>query len=281
MICLTGDLHHTSLGTGNQKHSDVREIVLASRYLDMLRESGTKVTYFVSGRAFEEEWDDLRAICDDELVEIGGHTYSCFEPELVHRVSKKLCGSYAGPPWLIARDVDRTIDIIRRRTGRTIRAWRNHMYMHGPYTYDVLAKAGIEVCSDVVSNTARGPSWQAAGLIELPINVIPDHEHLFHAERTPEWVGWWQKRYHWRDAFGSDSYYVDAWSDLVVSQIDENEARGALSTIIIHPITMYLCDRFASMRKILDRIRAARTVHVSEVAREASVRTKATLEAWS
>lgn len=281
MICLTGDLHHTSLGTGNQKHSDVPEITLAGRYLDILRESNTKVTFFVSGRSFDEEWDALRPLCDDELVEIGGHTYSCFEPEILHRVSKKLCGSYNGPRFLQRRDVERTIAVIRRRTGRTIRSWRNHMYMHGPFTYDVLAEAGIEVCSDVVSATARGPSWARPGLIELPITVIPDHEHIFHAERTPEWVAWWKKRYGFRDAFGSESYAIDAWADLVRSQIDENEARGALSTIIIHPITMYLADRFVSVRRVLDRVREARTIHAGDVASEATRRTRESLEAWS
>ena len=57
MICLTGDLHHASLGTENQRHCDITEIQVARRYTDMLSEAGVKVTYFVSGRAFDEEWD--------------------------------------------------------------------------------------------------------------------------------------------------------------------------------------------------------------------------------
>lgn len=281
MICVTGDLHHAALRTGNQQHSDVPEIVTAQRWLDILRESKTKVTYFVSGQAFDDEWPDLRPLCDDELVELGGHTYSCFTPALFHRASKKLCGSYNGPRWFQRRDVEKTIAAIRRRTGRTIRVWRNHMYMHGPYTYDVLRECGIEVCSDVVSATATGPVWARAGLIELPINVIPDHEHLYHAERTPEWVATWQRRYGFRDAFGSESYKVDQWAALVLAQIEENEARGALSTILLHPITMHLCDRFASARKILDRVRVSETVHASDVYRLAKLRTDTALETWS
>lgn len=155
------------------------------------------------------------------------------------------------------------------------------MYMHGPYTYDVLQACGIKVCSDTVSATAAGPSWAGDGLIELPINVIPDHEHLYHAERTPEWVAWWQQRYGFRDAFGSESYRVDQWADIVLSQIEANEARGALTTMILHPITMYLCDRFASARRILDRVRSAETVHASEVFDLAARRTRSALEVWS
>ncbi len=33
--------------------------------------------------------------------------------------------------------------------------------------------------------------------------------HLIHAERTPEWIDWWVKRYRWSDDFGPQSYYVD------------------------------------------------------------------------
>jgi hypothetical protein len=281
MICLTGDIHHGSLRTGNQLHSDVSEVELAGRFLDILRGSGVKATYFVSGKTFAEEWPVLRPICEDPSVEIGGHTYSCFEPVLFHRASKKLLGSYNGPRAWQRWDVTRTIDIVRQKTGRTIRAWRNHMYMHQGATDEVLAEAGIRICSDVVSATASGPYFRRSDLLEIPINVIPDHEHLYHAERTPEWVRAWQARYRWSDAFGSASYRVDEWAEIVLDQLRRNEERKALSTVIIHPITMYLCDGFVSVRKIVDYIASRPTCHVSEVEASARIRTAQALEAWS
>ena len=117
MICLTGDIHHMSLGTGNQQHSDVPEARIAARYLKMLEEARVNVTFFVSGRTFLEEWPDLAPICASEHVEIGGHNFSCFTPELFHRASKKLLGSYNGPAWAQRLDARFTIDIIRSRTG--------------------------------------------------------------------------------------------------------------------------------------------------------------------
>jgi peptidoglycan/xylan/chitin deacetylase (PgdA/CDA1 family) len=265
VICLTGDLHHMSLGTGNQKHCDITEVQVAQRYLALLRGAGVKVTFFVTGRAFAEEWSDLAPICADPLVEIGGHTYTCFEPSLLHRVSKKVVGSYNGPAAYERRDVRRTIDVIRRRTGRTIRLWRNHMYMHGPWTDRVLAEEGIQLCSDTVRAAATGPSRRPDGIIDLPINVIPDHEHLYHAERTREWVAAWRARYRWTDDFGPESYAIEEWTELAIEGLRQNEQRGALSTLIIHPITMYLCDRFAGFRRILEFIAARRTVHAGEV----------------
>ncbi len=265
MIWLSGDLHHAGLKTGNQRHADISEIQGAHRYLELLADVGVKVTFFVSGRAFDDEWSDLAPIVEHPLVEIGGHNYACFKPELPHRIYKKLTGNYHGPAWLERADVLRTLAAARRRTSKPVRCWRNHMYMHGPNTERVLAGCGIELCSDGVDRFASGPRWHPAGLYNLPINIIPDHEHLYHAERTREWVARWQARYAWSDDYGPASYDIDRWTELVLAGLAEREAARVLSTVIIHPITMYLCDRFASFRRILQFLAAARTVHASEV----------------
>lgn len=264
MICLTGDLHHQSLRTGNQLHSDVPELELAERFRQLARRRGIRLTYFVTGRAVAEEPARLRSIFADPLVEIGGHTYECFSPALPHRVWKKLGGSYTGPEWYERLDVARTIRVIGRH-GRRVRVWRNHMYMHGPATHRILAQAGIEACSDRVVADDSSPRWTDEGILDVPINVIPDHEHLYHAERTREWVARWQRRYDWRDAFGPESYDIGTWKELVIERLRANERRGALSTLIIHPITMYLCDRFAAAEQLLDEIARIQTVQMSDV----------------
>lgn len=265
MICLTGDVHHMSLGTGNQAHCDITEAQTAQRFVELVAGAGVKVTLFVSGKCFAEEWDDVRPLCESPAVEIGGHNWSCLTPQLWHRAWNKLTGSYNGPAWYQRRDCARTIRIIEEKSGRRIRCWRNHMYMHGPHTERVLAGCGIRACSDGVRKAAVGPTWHETGLMLLPINVIPDHEHVYHAERTPEWVAWWVKRYGWSDDFGSESYSVERWCDLVLDGLRQNEARGALSCAIIHPITMYLCDRFASFRRILDFVRTCETATMGEI----------------
>lgn len=269
MICLTGDLHHQSLGTGNQYHCDISEIQVAQRYMAMLREAGVKVTFFISGRAFDQQWDELQPICDDANVEIGGHNYSCFTPSWWHRFWNKTTGNYNGPMWYQERDTRRTIHAIKRRTGRTITSWRNHMYMHGPNTEQVLAKCGIRICSDGVRADATGPMWHPAGLFNFKINVIPDHEHIYHAERTRQWVYQWVQRYNWSDDYGSRSYPVEEWSEIALDCLHRNEERGAISNMLVHPITLYLSDRFKSFERILDYLSGQETVHLSEVHRHA------------
>ncbi len=265
MICLTGDLHHMSLGTGNQRHCDITEIQVARRYLDMLAQAGVKVTFFVSGRSFAEEWVDLAPLCSHPLVELGGHNYHCFEPALWHRAWNKINGSYNGPAWYQSRDAKQTIDIIRAKTGKTIRCWRNHMYMHGPFTERVLAEHGIRICSDGVDSQSNGPNWHPGGIFNFPLNVMPDHEHLYHAERTPQYVRRFINRYKWSDDYGSQSYYIEEWVERVEAELRQHEASGILSNMIIHPITLYLCDRFASFERLLGFISSRHTVHMSEV----------------
>jgi len=266
MICLTGDLHHMTLGTGNQQHCDITEMQVAEKYLRMLESAGAKVTFFVTGRSFAEEWKDLEYICNSKSVELGGHNYNAFKPALGHRIWKKAAGNYNGPYICQKKDAARTIKIIRQKTGKTIEVWRNHMYMHGPNTEKVLTSLGIKICSDGVQKTSNGLILHPAGIYNFPINIIPDHEHLIHAERTPEWIAWWQKRYNWSDDFGADSYKINEWTDLVLTGLQENEANGVVSNMIIHPITLYLCDKLESFKtKILPWLAEHQTVFMSEL----------------
>ena len=110
-------------------------------------------------------------------MEIGGHNYWCFEPQILHRVWKKMTGDYGGPRVLQKLDTEMTIKVINQELGRQVRSWRNHMYMHGPHIDQVLLEAGVEICSDGVERACVAPRMHSSGLWHMPINVIPDHEH--------------------------------------------------------------------------------------------------------
>ena len=265
MICLTGDIHHMSLRTGNQAHCDITEVQVAQRYLKMLEEANVKVTFFITGKCFAEEWEDLKPICEHPLVEVGGHTYSAFKPDLWHRAWNKINGSYNGPEWYQRWDTHRTVEIIKNKCGTTIQCWRNHMYMHGPFTERVLHDHGIKICSDGVNRSSNGPTRHPTGILNFPLNVMPDHEHLYHAERTLEWVARWVKRYNWSDDYGPESYYIEEWTERVLQELREHEDTGVLSNMLIHPITLYLCDRLRSFERILEFIASYETMHVTDV----------------
>jgi len=50
MICLTADLHHMSLKTGNQLHSDQTEMALAAQFVKMMEERDIKGSFFITGK---------------------------------------------------------------------------------------------------------------------------------------------------------------------------------------------------------------------------------------
>lgn len=270
MIALTFDIHHQSLGTGNQAHSDRSEPQCALDVLQMLEERNLKGTYFLTGKLVEEEGSRLNPIYHAPGLELGGHTYDCFEPSWFHRVWKKIDGSYPGPRWKERRDIRRTLEAIHRASGRICRSWRNHMYLHGPRTKALLAEAGVEVVSDRVTQGDPGPLPSPEGILDLAINVVPDHEHLIHAERTPEWIAWWTQRYGWKDAFGSESVEIEAWGDWVMDVLRQNQSEGHPSVFMLHPITMYLADGYKTLARILGEVKAEETRTVSELSREAS-----------
>jgi len=264
MICLTSDIHHMSLNTGNQQHSDRTEVDVANEFSKMLSSRGMKGTYFITGKCFEEEWYQLREICENQALEIGGHTYHCFMPELLHRVWNKVAGSYNGPRWYQNWDVAKTKRIIFRKTGKNITSWRNHMYMHGPYTESVLADNDIHICCDHVRRHEKGYTKDVNGVTNFPINIIPDHEHLYHAERTPEWVEQWIRRYNWSDDYGSKSYCFEDWFEIFKNEVLLRENSNVVSHILIHPITIYLCGGLKAMGDIVDFLAQFETVQVSE-----------------
>jgi hypothetical protein len=218
----------------------------------MLRGSNIKATYFISGKCFEEEWSRLEEICSNPDLEIGGHTYHCFMPELWHRGWNKLIGSYNGPRWYQSWDIAATKRIIQRKTGRVIKSWRNHMYMHGPYTEQALADNDIYICCDQVRRYGRLFDQHQTGVINFPLNIIPDHEHLYHAERTREWVQEWVARYNWSDDYGSASYEFDEWFEIFKQEILWREQQGIVSHLLIHPITIYLCGGLGALRSVVD-----------------------------
>ena len=267
MICITSDIHHMSLKTGNQAHSDLSEAAIACQFVERLHSNRAQITCFITGKLFEEEWSAIKPVCDSENVEIGGHTYYCFMPELWHRGCNKILGSYNGPKWQQNWDIAKTKRIIKNKTGRSISSWRNHMYMHGPHTEELLLRNGIEVCCDGVKGAATGFELHENGVLNFPLNIIPDHEHLYHAERTEKWVKQWVARYQWSDDYGSQSYYLNDWLEIFKHGILEREQQGIVSHLLIHPITIYLCGGFDALYHVADFLSQFETTTVTRLAR--------------
>jgi len=275
MICLTGDIHHMSLAINDQAFipdSGDSEAAIACRFLRLVERRGLKVTFYVTGRTLDEEWATLAPIAGSPLVEMGGHTYGGLPRPLRARMRSLLTGkrgvshgSSHGSPRAQERDVRRMIAAAERRTGRRIVSWRSHGLVTDVHTYPILARNGIRFVSDELSWTKILPERTPEGLVSHPLNVIMDHDHIYHAHRTHEYV---ERQKQAGGGYAADpereSYPIDEWADIVLRQVRGIERRGGLATVLMHPLCMYLSDRFAAAERLLDAFSGSQTVWASE-----------------
>jgi hypothetical protein len=145
------------------------------------------------------------------------------------------------------------LEIAERRTGRRIVSWRSHGLVVDANTYPILADNGVRFISDELSWAKMLPERTAEGLVSHPLNVIMDHDHIYHAHRTPAYVEQQKKSGggYAADPAG-DSYAIDEWAAIVRRQVQDIEARDGVATILMHPLCMYLADRFACAERLLE-----------------------------
>ncbi len=268
MICLTGDVHHASLMTNDQMYmaeSDLTEIRVTEQYVRLLAKYGVKSTLYVCGRCFTEEWDDLEPVVTHPLVEVGGHMFNARFPRECFDTYGEQTGLWNGPRWFQDWDIRRNVEVVRETMEYDIVSWRAHSYMVDANSYELLASHGIRLVSDAVEAANVLPKRIEHELISHPINTIPDHDHLYHAHRTHEYVEKINQRGYGADDFGAVSYSVEEWGDLVMKQALAIDAQGGVATILAHPICMYLADGFAVLEKLLERVAGMDTIWARDV----------------
>jgi peptidoglycan/xylan/chitin deacetylase (PgdA/CDA1 family) len=267
MICLTGDVHHMSLCTKESKFlpPGVTEVQVAQRYVQLLEQYGVKATLYVTGMCYVTERRELAPVVRSPLVEVGGHSFWARQPRKLFDWYGRRTGNWNGPRWFQAWDIRRNIAVCRSMCGQAPVSWRAHSYMTDPNTYPLLARYGVRCVSDAIEKGTLQPRRLPEGVISHPINVIPDHDHLYHAHRTPEFVAAANQRGYGADDFGAVSYTIAEWGELVAAQAEAIDAQGGVATVLAHPICMYIADEFATFGRLLQRWQGRRHVWAREI----------------
>ena len=255
-IILTGDVHQ-HIGSSDQRFTACSEAALAADYARIAARHGMKVTLFFTGRAIVEDGAAARPLLAMKNVEFGGHGWDALRPWWWHGLLTRLAGSPHGPPWLQQRMIRRTCTLVERFTGRPVRSWRNHAYRYDRHTPRLLAEAGIVAWSDEVQPNHDGPRRDPTGVVILPINTLPDHEHLYHGARTPAFVA--------AEGRGT-SYQPNRWYDIVCAQAQAIVEAGGIATILAHPICMKVADDFATFESLCAALSTYPVLFVSEAA---------------
>lgn len=267
MICLTGDVHHMSLCTKEARYLDPgdTEVQVAARYVELLEAHGVKSTLYVTGKCFTQEGRALEPVVGCPLVEVGGHGYWARQPRKLFDWYGRRTGLWNGPRWFQDWDIRKNIVLCERMAGYRPVSWRAHSYKTDRNTYPLLAARGVKLVSDSIEADNRWPYVLPSGLIAHPMNVIPDHDHLYHAHRTVEFVAEANRRGYGADAFGAVSYTIEEWVAQVEQQAALIDEQGGLVTILAHPICMWIADRFHSLAQLLEHLATRETVWAREI----------------
>lgn len=253
-VCLTGDVHHMSMETRDQAYLDGTEVEAAIEYAEIARKHDVPVTLFCTGKCVVEEPDRMARLAAMENVEIGGHNFWGFTTP-VHLAWRALgkatggrVGSWNGPRPFQAHEIRKTLSVFET-IGVNVRSWRDHAYRHDANTASLLAEYGVTHLSDAVEPDGRVRRRDGATVV--PITTPPDHEHVYHAFRTPEFV----ETDRFEGPFGSDSYSVEEWKDRICAHLSDD-----IATVLAHPACMKLADDFHAFESLCRDISDASTM---------------------
>lgn len=233
MIFLTGDVHEMDPLFMDHKllPSGWTEVRICDSYLELANKHSICPTLFFTGLAVEKDGDSVRSLVDRYQFELGGHTYSANGHLVALRLSRRLLGLANGPYWLQKRDMLRTIRCIEDRLGLTVNSWRNHAYRMDRNTYAIAAEVGIRQVSNRVTGV-DGRVREVDGVLEVPINTLPDHESLGHGNHSRA------------------CHSAQDWVDQILHQVEHQQAHGLPSVILAHPLCMFIEDRLAAFERL-------------------------------
>ncbi len=276
MICLTGDTHHDGLDTNellwmrdNGEHTS--EVDISVRYVRLCEKYNVKCTLYVTGKTLADQWEQFRPAAESPLCEVGGHTYAALPRPRFSRLRAWLTGgvscSHANSHGSYAaqnRDVKKMCDIARTRLGEPIVSWRSHGLVRDENTDEILFNNGIRFISDELNWDKPRPEKQPSGLTSHPINVIMDHDHIYHAHRTHEYVDKQQKNWNYTEDPTTESCDIEAWGVKVEEQVRQIDEAGGVVTVLTHPICMYVADRFKTFERLLGVFAKSKTIFANE-----------------
>ena len=267
MIFVTGDVHDMDMGGEDQtwlrRHSGLTEMKCAVEYGEIAAKYGVPVTLFLTGKAARQEEEELSALVENEYVELGGHTWNALRPSWPHHLYKRFFGTFYGPSWYQRWDIEKTVEALENLTGERVVTWRTHGYRGTEATEKLLAQRGIEVVSDEV-----GPRKEVRqlnrGLLSVPINLPPDHEHVFHGKfdgsKEKESSGSRMKGLlrtllgieRREKAFGESRLEKDAWWEWVRAELGERLNEPGFATFLLHPACMEILDGMEVLEEVFE-----------------------------
>jgi hypothetical protein len=101
------------------------------------------------------------------------------------------------------------------------------------------------------------------GLLHLPINVAPDHDHIYHGVYE-ERVSKDHASAMTRSPFRVGRMEVRDWLQLVVRQVTKVIEQGGVATLVAHPACMEIADNFKTFSELCSILSGFESIRISE-----------------
>ena len=125
---------------------------------------------------------------------------------------------------------------------------------------------GIRFLSDTLSAKADQPMLKQ-GIIDVPINTLPDHDYVYHGARQP---GDFDESPLLKSVFKTTAISKEKWLDLLKDQVLKIESENGLSVLLVHPACMEVMDDFQTFTKLCRFVSAFRTIKMSAIELQSS-----------
>jgi len=261
MICLTGDVHHRSLKNPDIKFCCGSEVAAAKKAAEIAAKYGINITLFFTGKCAKEEPVTLRKISNMDNVEIGGHNYWAFKPRMLFNLYYRLTGLKNGPRFFQEWEVYLTLKTLKKVTNKNIISWRDHAYRNDRNTRRILVKNNVKYLSDSLSAKGAQPTFNQ-GLIDVPINTIPDHDYIYHGERQP---GKFSEAPLRRSVFKTGAMTKDEWIKRIKAQVNYINNKGDIAVLLAHPACMEVIDSFKTFEFLCQFLSKFKTIKMKEI----------------
>jgi hypothetical protein len=204
------------------------------------------ITLFFTGKCAKEKPDQIKKISSKSNVEIGGHNYFAFKPRFPFEVYHHLRGLKNGPYIFQWCEVGITKKVFWKNCNIDILSWRDHAYRHDKNTRKILQSHNIKYFSDLLSKSGGQPK-RKHGVIDVPINTLPDHDYVFHGARQPNNI---DPQILLRTHFSTAPMQKEVWLKRIMKEVKEITSKRGVATILTHPACMEVFDGFKTFKKL-------------------------------
>lgn len=216
--------------------------------VEITEEYSIPVTLFFTGKCVKERPDIIKKIAAKSNVEIGGHNYFAFKPRFPFEMYQKIRKLKNGPYMLQLWEVKKTKNIFKKKCNVEISSWRDHAYRHDSNTRKILKRNNIKYFSDVLSKSGGQPK-RNQGVIDLPINTLPDHDYVIHGARQLDTVNLEKLL---KTHFETSLISKEEWLKRIFKEVEKITSQNGVATILTHPACMEVFDGFKTFKKLCD-----------------------------